>query len=204
MITLDCKQGSPEWQDARLGIPTASQFDKIITPKTLVPSKSAISYMYELVAEQLLGEPLDDAASDFMVRGTALESAAVTWYEFEAEVDTTEVGFCLRDDRLVGCSPDRLVGDKGGLEIKCPAPENHVMYLADPDIMVAKYRCQVQGGLWLCERDWWDLVSYHPTIAPVRVRVQRDEKFIAALAECMESFLGKLQEARQKVEALAA
>jgi hypothetical protein len=36
------------------------------------------------------------------------------------------------------------------------------------------------------------------------VRVQRDEKFIAALAECMESFLGKLQEARQKVEALAA
>ena len=204
MIILDCKQGSDAWQEARLGIPTASRFDQIITPKTLKPSTSATRYLYELVAEELLGEPLDDAASDFMVRGTALEASAVSWYEFEAGLDTTEVGFCLRDDKLVGCSPDRLIGDHGGLEIKCPAPANHVMYLADNSKLVEKYRCQVQGGMWLCERAWWDLVSYHPTIAPVKVRVIRDEPFICALRECMKTFLERLQEARQKVKALAA
>jgi hypothetical protein len=32
MIILDLEQGTPEWLQARLGIPTASNFGNIITP----------------------------------------------------------------------------------------------------------------------------------------------------------------------------
>ncbi|HSH45084.1 MAG TPA: hypothetical protein VK966_04470 [Longimicrobiales bacterium] len=35
MIWLDVEQGSGEWEAARLGIPTASQYDRILTAKTL-------------------------------------------------------------------------------------------------------------------------------------------------------------------------
>ena len=55
MIVLNCKQGSDEWIQARLGIPTASQFHRIITPKTMKPAASAEGYIDQLVAEYLLG-----------------------------------------------------------------------------------------------------------------------------------------------------
>ena len=200
MIILNCKQGSDEWKQARLGIPTASQFSRIITPKTLKPSSSAEGYIYQLVAEYMLGEPLDDEASDFMLRGTALEEEAVRWYEFERMEETTEVGFILRDDRRVGCSPDRLVGEPGGLEVKCPSPAVHIGYL-DGNVS-EKYRCQVQGGLWISGRQWWDVLSYHPLLPKSLIRVERDEKFIAALEICMESFLEKLDTVRSKIETL--
>lgn len=31
LITLDCEQGSEEWLQARLGIPTATGFENIVT-----------------------------------------------------------------------------------------------------------------------------------------------------------------------------
>ena len=65
MIRLDVEQGYAEWVAARLGIPTASCFDKIITPKTMKPSASADKYAWELIAERVLGRPVDDASSGF-------------------------------------------------------------------------------------------------------------------------------------------
>lgn len=204
MIILDCEQGSDEWKQARLGIPTASRFDQIIQPKKLLISASIDKYIGELLAEWLLGEPLDGEQSDFMVRGSALEQEAIDWYEFETGQDAAKVGFCLRDDKRVGCSPDFLVGQNGGGEVKCPSPAVHMMYVMNPQKLIDKYRCQVQGGLWLAQRDWWDMVSYHPTLPKVWVRVERDEKFIPKLDECMEIFLEQLEQAKQEIGALAA
>lgn len=197
MITLDVQQGTTEWANARLGIPTASCFDKIITPKTMKASSSATGYAHQLLAELILGEPLDSATSGFMQRGSIQERKALQFYELQRDVETTPIGFVLRDDRRVGCSPDRFVGTDGLVEIKCPAAQNHVGYLLDDDGI--GYRAQVQGQLWLCEREWCDTVSYNPFMPAAIVRQHRDEKFIAALDNAVREFLELMDQMRQEL-----
>jgi hypothetical protein len=70
---LDVEQGSVEWQMARLGIPTASNFDKIITPKTMKPSASAEKYAWALIAEQILEGARPKAGRRLMQRGKVVE-----------------------------------------------------------------------------------------------------------------------------------
>lgn len=193
MITFDVAQGTTEWADLRLGIPTASQFHRIITPKTLKVSGQAADYAYELLAELVMGEPMDNATSGFMNRGTIQEHKAVQFYELQLDVETESVGFVLRDDRRVGCSPDRFVGPNGLLEVKCPAADTHIKYLLADDGIGADYRCQMQGQLWLCEREWLDSLSYNPLMPPALVRVTRDEDFIKALSFAVERFLEQLE-----------
>lgn len=201
MIRVECLQGSESWHAARLGLPTASSFHRIVTPKSGKPSASSHKYLYELVAERLLGTPLDSASSEFMERGKALEGEAVAWYELQRGVDTEKVGFVLTDDRRAGCSPDRLVGEDGGLEVKCPSAGVHVGYLLGE--LSEEYRCQVQGGLWVTGRRWWDLLSYNPLLPSALVRIERDEEFIAALESAVGEFCERLDEATKRLSALA-
>ena len=200
MITVECEQGSQAWLNARLGIPTASQFDRILSPKTLKPSASAEGYRHELLAEWLLGEPIDTVNTEWMQRGIELEPRAVQFYEFQRDIETTRIGFCLTDDRLAGCSPDRLVGDDGGLEIKCPSAKVHVGYLIDG--VAGAHIAQVQGCMWVTGRAWWDVMSFNPSLPPSLVRVQRDAKFMAALDEALPAFTTKLGEMREKLTAM--
>jgi len=199
MILLDVAQGSPEWIAARVGIPTASQFGRILTPKTMKLGAGAKTYMMELLAEWMIGAALDGEVTAFMERGTELEDKAVEFYEFQREVETTAVGFCLTDDGRCGASPDRLVGEDGGLEIKCPSATVHVSYLMGD---MGKYNAQIQGGMWVTGRQWWDFLSYNPEMPPALVRVERDEEFIGKLADAMETFLDDLDAAKQKMRAL--
>ena len=194
MIIVPCEQGSVEWVAARIGIPTASAFDKIITPKTMKLSASSNGYMCRLLAEQMLGASLDEGISEWMQRGKDLEDDAVRYYELQREADTTPVGFILHDSRMVGCSPDRLVGDDGGLEIKCPSPAVHVANILE---MTTAYTAQVQGALWITGRQWWDLLSFHPDLPPALVRVQRDEDFIAVLEDAVDEFIIRLTAAKR-------
>lgn len=195
MIKLDCAQGSQEWIDARLGIPTASAFSRLITPKTRKPSAGAQKYMHELLAEWLTGYSMDDATSSFMERGRDMEIDAVQYYELLNDVDTEEVGFCLSDDGKYGASPDRLVGDDGGLEIKCLSAPNHIAALLTLGKSPEKndYYAQVQGSLWVTGRQWWDFICYHPSIQSVVVRYERDTEFIAQLAKIVDEFTDRLE-----------
>ncbi len=196
MIIVDCEQGGEMWLQSRVGLPTASQFGRIITAKTCKPSSQATSYLHEIAAEYMLGEPLDNHKSQFMERGTHLEPDARKWYAFQEDCDVREVGFCLRDDRLVGGSPDGLVGDDGMLEIKCPSPKVHVGYMDSPESLADVYRPQVQGNLWITGRQWCDIVSYHPeplVMKPVVYRVFRDEPYIETLAELVDAFIERLR-----------
>lgn len=201
MIALDVKQGSDAWHFARLGIPTASCFDRIMSTKTRKLLAGSEGYMHELLAEWLIGVPNALEARGFIERGHDLEPHAVAWYEFQRAIETKPVGVCLRDDRLVACSPDRLVGDDGGMEIKCPAAKGHVANVLD---MGDEYFAQVQGSLWITGRKWWDLVSFHPTIPSVIVRIERDEAYIADLEAAMSEFLNRMQAAREALIAHGA
>lgn len=200
MIRLDMRQGSDEWEQARLGIPTASQFKRIITPKTLKLSEQRHKYKHQLLAEWLTGQSMDsEFVSGPMERGSALEARAVAYYEVERDVKVDRVGFCLRDDRQIGCSPDGLVGDDGGLEIKCPMAPACVGYLLDEKIE-EDYLLQVQGGLYITGRKWWDVLGWNPDMAqfplPI-VRMDRDETVIEAIHNGLEIFLSELNDAKK-------
>lgn len=188
MKIYDMPQGTPEWYQARLGIPTSSRFDEIITPKTGKLSASARKYAFWLIAEQLLNRPLDNLDNlEWIARGKELEPQAVRGYEFEHDVQTRPVGFITTDDGLAGCSPDRLViGKPGGVEIKIPAPQTMIAYLIDgPD---EKYKCQVQGQLMIAELEYVDFYAWSPEMPAVRIRTARDEPFIALLRDALTQF----------------
>jgi hypothetical protein len=197
MIVLDLKQGTAEWVAARLGIPTASRFSDIITPKTRKASASQDRYLCELVAERLTGFPANDASTDFMLRGSAMEAEAVAAYEFDTQLATSTVGFALDDSRSWGCSPDRLVGDDGLLEIKCLGVANHVAAVLG--MRDNAHDAQVQGQLWITGRKWADLYFFNPSLATHRVRIERDDEFIAALDENVRAFCARLDEAHRLV-----
>ena len=195
MIRLDMPQGSPEWIEARLGIPTASNFHRILSLRTRkLLDKGSETYQAELLAEWMLGSSLDPYVSEWMERGSEMEPQAVAYYELQREIETSAVGFIMRDDRLVGCSPDRLVGEDGGLEIKCPSPKQHVL-----NLLHAKetHYLQCQGGMWLSGRKWWDLMSFHQELPPAIVRYERDEDVIEDLATEVGRFIARMLEARE-------
>ena len=181
MRIIECEQGTPEWLQARLGIPSASSYAKLVTT-TGKSSAQAEAYINQLVAERITGEPTIFHVTEPMTRGIELEPEARFRYEMETGNLVIQVGFLMHDTLQAGASPDGLVGENGGLEIKCPSAHTHVEYLRDGDLPI-KYFQQVQGCLWISGRDWWDFMSYHPKMEPLIVRVFRDEEFIKAL-EC--------------------
>lgn len=177
MRIIKAEQRSPEWFQARLGVPSASSFGKVITP-TGKPSMQVDGYRNKLVAEILTGRTDGQEASEAMQRGTDMEPEARSYYELIAG-PVQEIGFCIHDDGF-GCSPDGLVGDDGLLEIKCPLSHTQVEYLRDGKIPGIYYP-QVQGQLLVMGRKWCDFISYHPDMKPLIVRVERDKKFIDTL-----------------------
>lgn len=196
-------QGTSEWLRLRAGIPTASQFHRIITPKQRKLSESSVGYMNDLLAERVMGRPLETFTSQWMARGSELEEKAVTFYEFTRDVETERIGFVTNDAGTVGCSPDRFILQhaEGALECKCPSPGVHVAYLlAEEAAGVDKdYFCQLQGQLWVCEKEWVDVLSYHPDFPEACIRVTRDEEFIKQLAALVNAFAMQLAEKAEKL-----
>ena len=80
MIVLDCKQGDDQWHAARVGLPTCSGYEKILTPAKLQPSTQAVPYRNQLLAEWLIGHYLGDDPNAFMERGTNMEAEARAYY----------------------------------------------------------------------------------------------------------------------------
>lgn len=199
MKTYDVEQNTPEWFDVRKGIPTASEFHRILTP-TGKKSAQATGYMEKLLAEIILGKPVQTfEKTPWMERGNELEQEASDYYEFENGVEVKKIGFCTDDLGLYGCSPDRLVGEEGGLEIKVVAPNTQVSYLLsgkfDND-----YKPQIQGTLLITGRKWWDWQSYCPEMPAVKFRIERDEAYIAELKAELEIFNKKLEESKQSLK----
>ena len=116
-IFHDVAQYSEEHDRLRLGIPTSSNFHKIITPQGK-PSKQWREYACVLIAERILHQKLEFYNSPAMERGLIVEAEAADWYEFDQDVTVQRVGFITDDEHTMGCSPDRLVGDDGLLEIR--------------------------------------------------------------------------------------
>jgi hypothetical protein len=197
-----CEQKSAEWWDLRRGVPTASAFDRILTPTKAQPSAAQDAYIAELISERSEFVPpfvVRDGGflTDEMAEGIRREPEARSWYAMQTDGDVRQVGFVLSACGRWGCSPDSLVGEDGGLELKNPAPATHVQYLLAGGLPV-EYKCQVHGQLIVTGRKFFDFVSYCPGFAPLLVRVEPDA-FTEKLRAELERFDAKYRAALERV-----
>lgn len=183
-IIKNIEQGTDEWLKLRLGVATASNFDKIITTAGK-ESESLKKYALQLATELMLEIPEPTFKNDIMVRGNELEALAREAYQEETFNVVEQITMFKSDCGNFGYSPDGLVGNDGLVEIKCPLATTHFKYLID-NKMPSEYWQQVQGGLWVSQRKWIDFVSFNSYFKDKKlfiIRVERNEEFIAKLSE---------------------
>lgn len=198
VIFHDVKQGEDDWHALRLGIPTGSQFSRIVTPTGKL-SESRHKLMSELIAERCIGQAAESFTSAAMERGQGMEGEAVAHYAAKRRMDPVKVGFVTNVARTVGVSPDRLLGDEELLEVKCPKPENHMAYLLSTVDAVKRksvaqeYKPQVQGQLWLTGRKRCVTLSYCPGFPSAVLESERDDKYIELLAKEINFFSVELE-----------
>ncbi|QDP52116.1 MAG: putative exonuclease [Prokaryotic dsDNA virus sp.] len=197
-IIESCEQGSAEWLSMRLGKVTASRVKDVLSKgRGNSPSKTAESYMMELIADVLTGEPKPFFENDAMRWGTETEPQARSMYEVNnGFVSVKEVAFVEHNDQI-GISPDGLVGDDGLLEIKCPNTTTQLKRALSDDYS-ADYKAQIQMQLWVTERQWCDFVSFDPRLdceaGYLQQRVERDEEYIEEMKIKVYEFVEKMNQ----------
>ena len=199
-VIIQCVQGSEEWFAARLGIVTASRFKDVLNS-----GAGRGMYMKCLADEKRKGIPYEGYQSNAMKNGHTYEPFARQFYEDKYGVTVEQVGFVRWGQ--IGCSPDGLVGDDGGVEIKCSEGKSHREILKKQKMPVTHIP-QVQGNMWVADllysnrkrRKWWDFISYTPFPQEQEepfycTRIERDDNYIDnILAPACERFLQDLND----------
>ena len=201
MIIHTCEQRTPEWHALRIGRVTGTRF------KDMVGGKPPT---FELLCKKIAAERLTGQSSDqpfritpAMERGVELEGEARAAFEIETLQRVSEVGFVEMDD-MFGVSPDGLIGDNVGLELKCPLPSTHLGYLMAQGDSWRSYKWQVQGSLWVTGAVQWYFVSYCPAFAEdkrllIEV-VEPDMKYQALITEKAEKLRERVNEIIEAVK----
>lgn len=211
MRIVKCRQQTEEWDRWRAR-PTASEFDKFITPAKGLYSASAIEYAGKIVAKQR-GAYTEPPPSFWMMYGTEMEPNAKAAYTKETGREIQDVGFILPDDTdSYGGSPDGLVGDDGLIEIKCPKPETLIAITVkahdkDGELLLdyelpLDYKAQIQGLLMISERAWCDFYMFHPLFKPFLFRVYPDYEYHAKIAENLLLLLRDIERIKLLVPAM--
>lgn len=182
MQIINCEQGSQEWFDARLGIPTASEFATVMAKGE---GKTRRKYLLRLAGEVITGQAEETYSNAHMERGKIMEDEARDLYAFATDAECQRVGF-IRNGNM-GCSPDSIIGSDGGVEIKTAIGSVQVDRLLKNEFP-SEHRAQVQGFLLVTGRDWCDFVSYSPKLPLLVVRVARDNGYIANLKGEIDRF----------------
>jgi len=202
MIIVKCEQGTEEWFQSRCGSISASHFKDARSKmkqnrggkKVGDWTMAAEHYAYKIAVERIIGEPLlsDTFTAYATERGKALEPQARALHALKIGHPIQEIGLAKTDDERFSASPDGLIGDDGGSEYKSLyAPSSLVPIFFNNDI--SEFEDQVQGGMWICDREWWDFVVYCPQLKMIglefnRKRVYRDQQYINALENDLEDF----------------
>lgn len=201
MIIHDVEQGTPEWFAIRLGRVTGSAMSSVLAKGQ---GKTRASLMYKLIGEKITGEPTEGYGNQHMERGTMLEPDAREIYEQINGIECEIVGFITEDfsGNTVGFSPDALVGDDGIAEIKTKLPHIQAELLISGRVP-PEHTAQIQCGLWVTGRRWLDFISYWPGMPLFIKRVERDETYIATMAQEVAAFYAELNEKLEKIRAMA-
>ena len=180
-------QGTVEWLAQRAGKFTGSRFADLLArnKKTGEPLTAYHNLIWHIVVERLTGQPVEGPSGFALQWGHEVEPYAREAYELETGHFVEEVGFILHPDYpFVGASPDGLINADGGIEMKCPksSPVHLERFISGvPD----EYIAQIQGCMWVTNRQWWDFVSYDPRMPESHriliIKIHRDNDYIKRL-----------------------
>lgn len=191
-------QNTVAWLEARCAIPTASEFAKLVTPLgKMCTGKDLDTYQAKKLAEWW-GGPLMGGNSFATDQGHLGEDDAIPWYELHTGQTVQRVGLCLTDDERAGCSPDGLIGEDGGLEIKCPQRPAHIKYLL-AGVVPPDYVIQVQGCLYVTQRKYWTFVSYSRGLPKLVLNALPDPTLQEAIKEALNAFLVRFQAGKERL-----
>ena len=188
MIIYDHPQGSAEWLASRAGVITASKFVEARKRLKSGPKKggfteAAEDYAFRVAVERISGAPLDEGFSTWaMKRGNELEPEARAWVEVKLGIFVDVAGFVTTDDEKFGASADGFIDKDGGLEIKCLVDPGRIRNVILSDD-ISEFTDQIQGGMWLTGRKWWQFALFCPALEKVGLqlytkRVERDDNYI--------------------------
>ena len=166
------EQGTDAWLRVRGGKITGSRFARAMSSK----KATCEGLIEQLVKERRIGRSLDSVyVSPAMQWGIDHEPHARRWYSAKSGCSVQQVAFVRhREIEFVGVSPDGLVNHAGLIEIKCPQLKGF-RQVVDCRRVPTRYYWQIQGGLWVCDRDWADFICFYPPGQGVIVRVDKDE-----------------------------
>lgn len=177
-----------------MGLVTTSRFGDVLNK-----SSGRKTYMMKLLAERMTGISQAGYSYSAMENGIETEPYAREYYESVKKVTVEQIGFIRMGD--IGASPDGLVNDDGVIEIKCPYSSTHLTNIIK-NKMPTVYVPQVQGILWVCDRQWCDFISYDPKVKSRpfwSIRIGRDEEYIKSLIEKVNEFLRELKELETRI-----
>ena len=198
-IYPELEQGSEAWHEARCGLMTASELSLILTPTLKISdNENTRKHVYELAAQRLTGYVEPSYIGDNMLRGWSDEIRARDLYS-ERIAPVVEVGGMVRDFGTfkLWCSPDGLVGDDGGLEVKSRVQKYQVQMFSEWKLP-QEHSLQVHGALFVSERNWWDYMSYSGGMYTAPFRVEPDMTIQNAIKSACEAFEEKVQEVMRK------
>lgn len=201
-VYTDIQQGSEDWLKIRCGKITASRFSDVMAKgRGSSASKTRLSYIYDIVAEKLTQQPAEQYTNKYMEWGNQCEPLAREYYKHKTGSEIKQIGF-VEMSGAVGCSPDSLVDDNGLLEIKCPKTTTQIQRHLE-GVFPEEYKPQVQGQLWICDREWCDFVSFDPRILNekkmFKIRVYRDEPYIKQIIQEINHFIDDVNSVLEKM-----
>ena len=209
IIASQPRQHTVDWYKNRLGHFTGSQVGRLMKKgrgKDADWSADAITYIKEVVAERLINPVVLDipdlfdqyldfttASSKMMAWGNDNEDKALKAYATLTKREITACGAIQHESiKTFWDSPDGLLLDaNGAVEVKCPAPKAHALYLINvktpEDLLAVKpeYYWQCFAHMAVSGAEFTDWMSYCPFLKPSLhiVTIPRNEDTIHEMLE---------------------
>lgn len=172
---MDCgkRPMTPEELKARPKSGKGSKTTQVPDPSKM--SEKGLTYIREKVWETLTGKQVWQSYAFPIVYGKENEPFAVEEFERRTGLVCELTGFHVYTDHAGG-TPDRLIGDKEGLEVKCPSSDEQINYLMLTDHFDLKreypqHYWQCVSLLLFTSRERWHFCTFDPRMLQEKHRL---------------------------------
>lgn len=158
----DIIQGTPEWHALRCGVFTASTAKQLLTAGGKIAEGETPKNLIKRIARERMTKRREETFESFdMKRGKEMEPIARAYYAGIYKVEVAQLGFVTTefDGIKIGCSPDGLISEEGGIQIKSRNEAIHFNEVLD-GVVPKGDMPQIQFELMVTGRAWWDYVSF--------------------------------------------
>lgn len=182
----DSPQRSPRWQKLHVGRVGASDLGRwlAVSKRDSKPLKGRSDLEREIAFEITFNVPFSKFVTGAMQEGIDNEDYVRDQYSAKMGVEVKKAGAFYSKHFIA--SPDGLVGEDGGIEIKWLQDSNWTEVIASGKPLDDHYK-QTQGNLYASGRKWWDYIAANGNTGRYFVlRVERDEEMIKGIADSVK------------------